>query len=70
MSTNYINKITDTAGTTHDIQEGVDTRLFRATCSTAAGTAAKVATLDDVEKLPLAFESARLTLRKFVETSL
>lgn len=30
----------------------------------------RVATLADVEKLPLAFESARLTLRKFVETSL
>ena len=47
MSTNYINQITDTAGTTHDIMEGVDTRIFRATCSTAAATAAKVATLED-----------------------
>ena len=47
MSTNYINKITDTAGTIHDIMEGVDTRIFRATCSTAAATAAKVATLED-----------------------
>ena len=47
MSTNYITQITDTGGTTHDIAEGVDTRIFRATCSTAAATAAKVATLDD-----------------------
>ena len=54
MSTNYINKITDTAGTTHDIQEGVDTRLFRATCPTAAATAAKVATLDDATNYTLA----------------
>lgn len=46
MSTNYIDQITDTAGTTHDISEGDSTRIFRATCSTAAGTAAKVATLD------------------------
>ncbi len=30
----------------------------------------RVANLDDVEKLPLAFESARLTLRKFVQTNL
>lgn len=45
MSTNYIDQITDTAGTTHDISEGDSTRIFRATCSTAAGTAAKVATL-------------------------
>ena len=46
MSTNYIDQITDTAGTTHDISEGDSTRIFRAKCSTAAGTAAKVATLD------------------------
>lgn len=45
MSINYIDQITDTAGTTHDISEGDSTRLFRATCSTAASTAAKVATL-------------------------
>lgn len=45
MSTNYIDQITDTAGTTHDISEGDSTRIFRATCSTAASTAAKVATL-------------------------
>lgn len=45
MSTNYIDQITDTAGTTHDISEGDSTRLFRATCSTAASTTAKVATL-------------------------
>ena len=47
MSVNYIDQITDTAGTTHYIAEGVDTRIFRATCSTAAATADKVATLDD-----------------------
>ena len=47
MSTNYIRQITPTSGTTQDIYESVDTRIFRATCSTAAGTAAKVATLDD-----------------------
>lgn len=46
MSTNYIDQITDTAGTTHDISESDSTRIFRATCSTAAATAAKVATLD------------------------
>ena len=46
MSTNYIDQITDTAGTTHDISEGDSTRIFRAKCSTAASTAAKVATLD------------------------
>lgn len=45
MSTNYIDQITDTAGTTHDISEGDSTRIFRATCTTAASTAAKVATL-------------------------
>lgn len=45
MSTNYIDQITDTAGTTHDISEGDSTRIFRATCATAAGTTAKVATL-------------------------
>ena len=45
MSTNYIDQITDTAGTTHDISEGDSTRIFRATCATAAATAAKVATL-------------------------
>lgn len=46
MSTNYIDQITDTAGTTHDISEGDSTRIFRATCSTAAATVAKIATLD------------------------
>ena len=45
MSTNYIDQITDTAGTTHDISEGDSTRIFRATCPTAAGTTTKVATL-------------------------
>ena len=44
---NYITGMSDTSGTTHYLNEGVDTRIFRATCSTAAGTAAKVATLDD-----------------------
>ena len=46
MSTNYIDQITDTGGTVQDIAESVSTRIFRATCSTAAATAAKVATLD------------------------
>ena len=50
MSTNYIDQITDTAGTTHDISEGDSTRIFRATCTTAAGTAAKVATLNTSNK--------------------
>ena len=45
MSTNYIDQITDTAGTTQDIAESESTRIYRATCSTAASTAAKVATL-------------------------
>lgn len=45
MSTNYIDQITDTSNTTHDISEGDSTRIFRATCATAAGTTAKVATL-------------------------
>lgn len=54
MSTNYINKITDTGGTTHDIAEGVTTRIFRATCSTSSGTTAKVATLDDSTNYTLA----------------
>lgn len=47
MSTNYISQITATDGVTYDVQEGVTTRIFRATCSTANATAAKVATLDD-----------------------
>lgn len=50
MSTNYIDQITDTAGTTHDISEGDSTRIFRATCPTAAGTAAKVATLQTSDR--------------------
>ena len=54
MSVNYITQITDTSGTTHDISEGVDTRIFRATCSTAAATTAKVATLDDSTNFSLA----------------
>ena len=53
MSTNYIDRIKDTGSTTHYIQEGVDTRIFRATCSTAADTAAKVATLDDTTNFSL-----------------
>ena len=49
MSTNYIRQVTDNASTpvTHDILESVDTRIFRATCSTTENTATKVATLDD-----------------------
>lgn len=54
MSTNYITKITGTDNVTYDINEGVDTRIFRATCSTAADTAAKVATLDDATNYSLA----------------
>jgi len=50
MSTNYIDQITDTAGTTHDISEGDSTRIFRATCATAAATAAKVATLQTSDR--------------------
>lgn len=50
MSTNYIDQITDTAGTTQDISESDSTRIFRATCSTAASTAAKVATLQTSNK--------------------
>lgn len=47
MSTNYISQITATDGVTYDVQEGVTTRIFRATCTTSASTAEKVATLDD-----------------------
>ena len=50
MSTNYIDQITDTAGTTQDISESDSTRIFRATCSTAASTTAKVATLQTSNK--------------------
>lgn len=50
MSTNYIDQITDTAGTTQDIAESESTRIYRATCSTAASTAAKVATLGNSNK--------------------
>lgn len=55
MSTNYIDQITDTQSTpvTHDIQEATDFRIFRATCSTAATTAAKVATLQDPKNFSL-----------------
>lgn len=53
MSVNYIDQITDTAGTTHYIAEGVDTRIFTATCTTAAATAAKVVTLDDATSFSL-----------------
>lgn len=54
MSTNYITQITDTGGTTHDIAEGVDTRIFRGTCATAVGTSAKVVTLDNATNFSLA----------------
>lgn len=54
MSTNYITKIKGTDNVTYDINEGVDTRVFRATCSTAANTSAKVATLDDSTNYSLA----------------
>lgn len=49
MSTNYIRQVTDSASpsVTHDILESVDTRIFRANCSTTATTTTKVATLDD-----------------------
>ena len=50
MSTNYIDQITDTNNTTHDISEGDSTRIFRATCATAATTAAKVATLQTSDR--------------------
>lgn len=53
MSTNYVNRITGTNGTTYDIAEGVDTRVFTGTCSTAADTAAKVVTLDDATNFSL-----------------
>ena len=46
-TTNYISQIKDTAGTTHDIQQGVSTRIFRGTCPTAAGQSPKIVTLDD-----------------------
>ena len=54
MSTNYITQIKGTDNVTYDINEGVDTRIFRATCIIAAGTAAKVATLDDATNFSLA----------------
>lgn len=54
MSTNYINKITASNGTTYDIAEGVDTRIFTGKCTTSGGTAAKVATLDDSTNFSLA----------------
>ena len=47
MSTNYINQIDGSNGTTYDLAESLDTRIFRATCTTAASTAAKIATLDN-----------------------
>lgn len=52
MVENYIRQITDSSGTDQNLYESVDTRIFRATCSTAAGTAAKVATLDDNINFP------------------
>lgn len=55
MSTNYIDQITDTASTpvTYDLQEATDFRIFRATCSTDAATAEKVATLQDPKNFSL-----------------
>lgn len=54
MSTNYITQIKGTDDVTYDINEGVDTRIFRAKCTTGASTAAKVATLDDSTNYTLA----------------
>lgn len=56
MAVNYINAINDTSSTPvpYYLNESVDTRLFRATCSTAAATADKVATLDDDTNYSLA----------------
>jgi hypothetical protein len=53
MSTNYINQIIDSTETTHDIAEGVTTRVFRGTCSTGSSTKAKVVTLDDATNFSL-----------------
>ena len=69
MSTNYINKITASNGTTYDIAEGVDTRIFTGKCTTGSGTAAKVVTLDDATnfslvegvKVAVYFESANIS---------
>lgn len=46
-TTNYITGLNGTDNTTYYLNEGVDTRFFRGTCSTARGTAAKTVTLDD-----------------------
>lgn len=46
-TTNYITGLKGTDNTTYYLNEGVDTRFFRGTCSTAKGTAAKTVTLDD-----------------------
>lgn len=46
-TTNYITGLNGTDNTTYYLNEGVDTRFFRGTCSTAKGTAAKTVTLDD-----------------------
>lgn len=56
MAVNYINAINDTSSTPvpYYLNESVDTRIFRATCSTAASTAAKVATLEDATNYSLA----------------
>lgn len=56
MAVNYINAINDTSSTPvpYYLNESTDTRLFRATCSTAAATADKVATLDDDTNYSLA----------------
>ena len=49
---NIIDKV-NINGTAYNINEGVGTRLFRATCPTAGATAAKVATLDDATNFSL-----------------
>lgn len=56
MAVNYINAINDTSSTPvpYYLNESVDTRIFRATCPTAASTAAKVATLEDATNYSLA----------------
>lgn len=52
-TTNYIVGLKGTNNTTYYLNEGVDTRFFRGTCTTAKGTAAKTATLDDATNFSL-----------------
>ena len=52
-TTNYLVGINGTDNTTYYLNEGIDTRLFRGTCTTTAGTAAKVATLDEATNFSL-----------------